>query len=518
MFCQAQDVQAQDVQTQDRLDLRPYRRVSLDLKHRLPTSSEVQEILDQSPPLAEWIEAQFQSDSQEWLAFMHQFFDDLLWPALRPNDLVNVALNLLLPSSLVEGGLYDEHERRFIFLSAFYHRGAFVPCLDEPATYDAQGALVFKEMPDGTRREGYEMIEPYWDMSQQIKVCGLDAQNQTHTSNGISCDLVEGLLSGECGCGLNLKRCASYESLQKIIDSFRVQNMEVLNHYFSGIETQSSVFEIFLQKKEPINGPIDFYYTNLAKYATDPIILESPVTESLGLAFDDPSWHWVDQKSPLSSGILTSFPYLLRFQTARARANRFSTQFLCQPFVAASAVIPAADDPCSLEQNLRVKCGCQECHYRLEPLSAYFGRYGNAGALYLSEEKYPSYLARCARCAQAGNCDDFCKKFYVSELSIDAQRPYLGTLKAYEWADETEINHIEQGPSAWVKESIERGHLPLCMTIKVFERLMNRKYRTEEMTDLKRIRDEFKEQGYDFVFLVKKILQSKPYLFPHQHQ
>jgi hypothetical protein len=45
---------------------------------------------------------------------------------------------------------------------------------------------------------------------------------------------------------------------------------------------------------------------------------------------------------------------------------------------------------------------------------------------------------------------------------------------------------------------------------------MNRKYRTEEMTDLKRIRDEFKANGYDFVFLIKKILQSKAYQFPHQ--
>lgn len=517
---------AQSTTRSQHIDLRPYRRVSLDLKHRLPTSEEVQTILDQSEAnnqseandqsvLNAWIDAQFKSSDQEWFAFVHQFFDDLLWPALRPNDLVNVALNLLLPSSIIEGN-YGQNERRFVFLSAFYHRGAFVPCLDEPASYDALGALVFKEMPDGTRREGYVWVRPYWDMGQEIKVCALDAQLNNQTSMGISCDLVEGFASGECGCGENLERCASYESVQKIIDAFRVQNLEILNAYLSQIDSQSSIFQIFLQKKEPINGAIDFYYTHLAKYATDPLILESPVVQSLGLSFEDSSWHWVDQKSPLSSGILTSFPYLLRFQTARARANRFSTQFLCQPFIASSAVLPAADDPCSLEQNLRVKCGCQECHYRLEPLSAYFGRYSNAGALYQSTEKFPSYLSRCARCAQEQNCDDFCKKFYVSELSVDEQRPYLGTLKAYEWADDLSIDHIEKGPSAWVEESIEKGYLPLCMTIKVFERLMNRKYRTEEMTDLKRIRDEFKANGYDFVFLIKKIIQSKAYQFPNQ--
>ena len=57
----------------------------------------------------------------------------------------------------------------------------------------------------------------------------------------------------------------------------------------------------------------------------------------------------VVEAGPAHAGVLTSPAYLLRFQTHRARANRFHVSFLCQPFVAPDGGLPATPGAVTLE-------------------------------------------------------------------------------------------------------------------------------------------------------------------------
>ncbi len=494
------------------------RQITLDLYQRIPSLQEQVDWQKSSTDQINTLIQQKLDQNDEWFSFVYRFFADLFWPAVKTEYLFNPAINILIPASIIESGIYRSDDRLFSFFTAFYHRKAFVPCLDEEAEFDDQGHVVLKPLSDGTLRDGYVYVYPYWNPEQEIKVCALEAQHFTQSpSTNISCDRVEGFVMGDCGCGDQLKRCASYESAMQITQAFSAQYQEVLREYLSKDQIQaSSFFEIFTQNREPVNGMIAFYYQNLAKYAIDPTILESPIVaeelNALNLSFQDQTWHWVSQKSELSSGILTSFPFLTRFQTSRARANRISTQLLCEPFIAVGTEIPPANDPCSQEPNLRQRCGCKDCHQRLEPLASYFGRFSNAGTLYLDPIKYPSYMERCLNCALHQNCDDFCKKFYTVEAKTEAQKSYLGILKSYEWGNDEDFDHIEQGPKAWIEKEISNDKLSFCLTRKLYERLVNREMLSAERTMIKDLAKDFKENQYSLKFLIKEILKSKVYL------
>ncbi|MEZ4464964.1 MAG: hypothetical protein R3F43_10810 [bacterium] len=92
------------------------------------------------------------------------------------------AVALFLPASFYEGT--GDGQRLFHIFVGFYERGGLVPCKDEPAEWDADGELVFEDFPDGTRREGWVWVEPYWAPGTQVKVCALEARTNELSAGG----------------------------------------------------------------------------------------------------------------------------------------------------------------------------------------------------------------------------------------------------------------------------------------------------------------------------------------------
>jgi len=480
------------------------RRLTLDLWGE-PPSLEALQSLERWPSSEQQLDALLSDErASYWLT---RFHEDIFWPALEIGDLINPAASLLLPATFYEGPLGGE--QLFTLFTGLSRRGGLVPCLDEPAAWDEEGALIMEEQADGTRREGYVWVTPYWS-EEPVKVCALESLAEESGPAGVSCESFEGLSSGRCGCGATLERCASIDSALELLSSFRDQ---VARYAAEHAAEGADYFALLTRAEEPVNGPIAHYYRHLASSAIDPIVLVAPINraELPSLDFKDRDvWRWTSRAAPVHSGLLTSTPFLLRFQTARARANRVSQALLCEPFIATSGVLPSPEDDCSQEPNLRRRCGCADCHARLEPLSAHWARFSDAGALYLDPERFPSYLASCAACADDGPCPDLCKRFYVSEAPSEAHRDYLGVLKAYEWRGADEIERLEAGPSALIEEAISRGALPRCLTQQLFERLVGRAPHAEERERLRGYAQEFASDA-SLRALIKRLLNDTSY-------
>lgn len=484
------------------------RQITLDLYGRVPSEAELARLTDGGEVDAALVDEMLASD--ELSTFVQRHHSDLLWPSTEALDIFNAASSLLLPAQFYEFG--GDPERLFLLFTGFYERGGLVPCKDEPAEWDDAGQLVFERMPDGTRREGWVMVEPYWAPGTEVKICALEARISAFSDDGLDCTTSGGMSSGRCGCGPGLERCADFAAVAQITQSLRDQIMLMVEE---PIAEGRPYTDILLGETELVDGALVHYYRHLAPMGVDPIIQVPPVAlaELPDIPFTDREWHRVQRAHGLHSGILTSMSFLLRFQTGRARANRYYTAFLCDPFVAPDTPLPSADDPCSDEPDLRERCGCNYCHSRLEPAAAWWGRFADAGTMYLDPEQFPTYLGRCADCAQDGRpCDFICQRFYVSEIGHDKQMPYAGVLKAYEWRDEGEVGRVEMGPRGLVEETLADGRLAACTTEKLFTRLYKRPPTDQErLRLLPQFTRAFTDSDYDFKALVRALVTDPAY-------
>ena len=489
-------------------DLRLYRQLSLDLRGRVPLESELRGVAEVGAIDDATVDAML--ESPEFDAMVERHHRDLLWPNLEFESIIDPATNLLLPAQFYEPG--GDPSRLFLILTGLNIRGGFVPCKDEPAEWDADGALIFEEMPDGTQREGWVMVEPYWAPGTEVKVCALEARTAAVGSQGADCNTIQGMASGTCGCGPALNNCGDVEAIQRVVDSLNAQVMHMVK---APIADGASYIDMLRGSTEPVNGAIAHYYRYLARLASDPIILPPPVAVDAlpDVPFTDATWHIVERTAPVHSGILTSMSFLLRFQTARSRANQFHNAFLCAPFVAPAGGLPSPNDACSDEPNLRERCGCSHCHTRLDPSAAHWARFAEAGTLYLDPERYPTFLARCAACAQDPNreCDFVCRRFYVSEIGHEKERPFAGVQKAYEFRDQREIANLEAGPSKLVDKSVENGQLPRCVAQKLFERLYHREPTPQDRALIQSFSRTFADSGFNFKTLVKTMVTDPAY-------
>ncbi|MCA9538841.1 MAG: hypothetical protein KC620_08130 [Myxococcales bacterium] len=487
---------------------RELRQLTLDLYGRVPSQDELEALVDEPAITDEMVDALI--NAPEFDALIRRHHRDLLWPSTEALDILNAAFSLLLPAAFYEGG--GDPQRLFLLFTGFYERGGLIPCRDEPAEWDADGELIFEPYGDGTQREGYVMVEPYWAPGTEVKVCALEARNNALSATGQPCTTPAGMASGTCGCGEHLERCADFTAVQAITASLQEQLLRMVE---APIHEGRPYTDMLLSRTELVNGPLVHYYRYLAPMGVDPIIQVPPVAlaELPDMPFTDTSWHEVERSNALHSGILTSMSFLLRFQTSRARANRFHHAFLCDPFVAPEGSLPSPNDECSDEPNLRERCGCNYCHSRLEPASAWWGRFADAGTLYLDPAQFPTYLARCADCANEGRaCDFICNRFYVSEIGHEKQVPYAGVLKAYEWRDEEEVRRVETGPRGFVEEAIHDGRLAQCAAEQLFTRLYKRPPTADERLDeLPRFAQAFTDSGYDFKALVKALVTDPAY-------
>ena len=131
------------------------------------------------------------------------------------------------------------------------YRGKHVGCLDEPATFDANGEIVgfWNEALQATQ-EGYVMVAPYWDPENPIKVCAYNAQTNLISPTGTVCGTTESKVDPKCGCGPNLIWCGPLsveDTVLKYLGQAVEKTIERGSDHYRCVETDASGAEVVHQ-------------------------------------------------------------------------------------------------------------------------------------------------------------------------------------------------------------------------------------------------------------------------------
>lgn len=394
-------------------------------------------------------------------------------------------------------------------------RGGNVPiqCLDEPAQWDSDGELVTEastdEFGNPVRREGWVEVAPYWAPDTMIKVCGMDAEAAETGKDGTDCSTSDATSDVGCGCGPDLRWCWTNairgdvaEALEGDMDR-RVRWLLTNDRPYSELLTDAPAF---------VNGAVVHFLTHLVPFGGSigfrPRAI--PVVQLPDVSFTDTTWTEVPLSSA-HSGVLSSPAYLLRFQTNRARASKFSTDFLCDPYVAPSGGLPPTTDEEAMEPDLQKRPGCKYCHARLEPTASYWGRFPESGAGMLDKQSYPAFSPACEACAlKTAPCDTDCSR-YVTSASTPSEKAWFGWLKTMVFRKQAHIPFIDEGPAALVKRSLVDSKLPRCVTRKAAAWLFGRGLHAEESAWLDEVAQEFLVGGLRLRELISALVRSDMY-------
>ncbi len=477
------------------------RAVSLDLRGTIPDITEISAL----PPAAQmapesWLDSWLATPA--WSGQVVRHHRELLW-----NSLANSAGRLMPPSSRIriENGLY------FRTLLAPAVRGQQVPCLDEPVTLSDSGDIVYKAQPDGTKREGWVMVQPYWNPTAWIKVCAYDAQDNELSPTGTNCAASGATLDMACGCGPNLRSCMIIETSTEIVFALA----ESLDRQVLAWASEGRPYtDLLTEEVLWVNGPIVHHLNyqaqtpgqvRLVPYAVD-------LAQLPKLTFvDKDKWVAVPTGS-YHAGILTHPAYLLRFQTQRARANRFFNVFLCQPFQAPETGIPVAGVSAIGEPDLQKRAGCKYCHVLLEPAAKHWGRWTPNGGGYLNPLEFPPQRDDCLTCAKTGaGCSSACKLFYLTKAYAAPEQDWLGWLVPYNYTAPQHIKNIESGPELLVKTAVADHRLSRCVARSTAEWLLGRQLVPDEAIWADQLAMVLATNKFDYRKLVKAIVLSDAY-------
>jgi hypothetical protein len=272
--------------------------------------------------------------------------------------------------------------------------------------------------------EGWVEVAPFFDPNITIKVCAFEAQtaasyiqpngpNFYNSGSTSPCNQRQARGHSACGCGPNLRWCLfdrTYEESEELLAAMQEQLLRVVDDHTLGNQPYR---ELLTTKKSYSTGILDHYLKHQAAGNNYSSAFNRMGDDASTLPSDpdwtDTSWHEVTRPDP-HAGILTLPAYLLRYQTGRARANRFRIAFLGQYFLP-----PSTDDTegCSTNAaDLTKRCICRGCHETLEPLVSYFGAFAEAGSSMLTHfVKEASSLEECATQILPGN-NGVCSRFY----------------------------------------------------------------------------------------------------------
>jgi hypothetical protein len=386
-------------------------------------------------------------------------------------------------------------------------RGA--TCLDEPATFDTQGSIV-TTFVDGANREGWVMVRPFWDPSTPVKVCAFDAQDSLVADDGTDCGSEAGNGRRSCGCGPDLQWCLR-GSDQATVRNAMLEDLD--RRIAANVQRDESYLDLLTGRRAFTNGPLAHFWRHLTqiprfvKMTPAAVDVDQIPTDLPFSSTND--WREI-RLDETHSGILTSPAYLLRFQTDRARANRFYNAFLCQPFQPPAGgiqIVPSATDP-----DLQEREGCKYCHAVLEPAAAHWGRFTEYGGGFLSSTFYPSVRDDCRRCALNGTgCSDDCNRYYVTRAQTEDERAWLGTFRPYVFRHPEHVRNVEAGPRLLVLSSVVDGRLQRCVARSTAEWLLGRTIAASEEGVVDDLVRGFEDDGFRYRSLVKKIVTSDLY-------
>lgn len=452
------------------------RALSLDLRGVIPSMEEYESVASMDEVPASIVDAWIASPEHAERVVRHH--RALLWPNVSNVRFVDFRRRVGTTGTGDATRWFRSSQTTTVAI-----RGANVPCDDVPATFDADGNVRFRTevQPDGrtARIEGWVEVEPYWAPGTTIHVCAFDAQTRALSAGGRACNTRDGSADPDCGCGDNLRWCG-VDALQNQLVSAFAEDVE--RRIAASIRADEPYTAIFTSRRAYVNGPIVFYYRNLTRvYDSVPLEpLPIDVANLPELDYGDADT-WVEIELPEAhAGILTSPLYLLRFQTNRARANRFYDAFLCQPFQPPTGGLPVADEVETRQADLQLRAGCRYCHAILEPAASHWGRWTTQGAGFLAPDSFPVFAPECAECARGEEtCSAMCSSYVTRALS-PAEEPFLGMLRAYEFLrPEHEVN-VEEGPLALVRDGLADGRFTECAVRTTTSWLLGRPLESEE--------------------------------------
>ncbi len=474
------------------------RALSLDLRGRAPDPEDYARLAVEGGRVTEAHLADLISD-EGFAEQVTRHHDSLLWG--------NVSNLQLYNNRALLGRTQSVHWRNNV---AQVYRGARVMCLDEPATFTPNGAPVTR-LVDGANLEGWVWVSPYWDPANPIKVCAFDAQDPLYSASGASCGTNQGMNQPDCGCGPDLRWCVTNEARAVILSSLGESMSRLVRWVF---QEGSSYLDLFTAQRLYVNGPLTHFLRHhlaLTQYTAEPSPF--PLSALPDLPFSSANDWRVLSLSRAHAGVLTHPTFLLRFQTNRARANRFFDAFLCSPFQPPDGGIPVPDEESQRDPDLQERAICKYCHALLEPAGAYWGRWAQQGFAYLSPTDFPATRSDCMTCARTGQgCTAECRAHYLTSTLSASEEPFLGYLKSYTFRrPEHEVN-VEQGPRLLALAEVTGERLPRCVARRTAEWLLGRALSgAGEEAWLDGLALRFTQGGFDYRALVSEIARDERY-------
>jgi hypothetical protein len=505
--------------------LRLLRQISLDVRGRIPTLEEYAQVEAIGGVDAATLDGMFASP--DYFAGIRTYHRALVWGGL--GDDTRVVGN----QRLLNGGGATPY---FVNGLQTQFRGRNgLSCLDQLQTqFDAAGRPEPIERitdaacrggfgGDGTCvREGYVMVRPYWS-DTQVKVCAFDAQSLA-TGIGTPAPTCDAFTSNRgCGCGPGLRYCATERD--GVSDRFRAALAEEAVRIFDMvIREDRSYFDAFTTRQTFVNGPLRHFYTYLAGEAAplrannlvgyDP---DMPALPALAFGARD-TWIAVN-RGPSHAGALTTAGFLLRMASNRSRVNRFYTAFRCEPFLPLADGLPPDSDG-TPDPNLRTRAGCADCHERIEPAAAHWGRWRTQSQFGHVASPAMSFTAPTAECRTCGGngqpaCSAYCNAYFVTpSTSSDAGElaMWRGFPQARAYLSEAEAAVADLGPSALVDSEAEQARVATCTVRTLAEHLLGRPLAEDEaVTWLPEATAAFAASGHRFTALYRSIIELPQY-------
>lgn len=479
------------------------RAISIDLRGTILSTEEIDEIQANGG-----INDDIINDWMNTSAFEEQVIEhhkSLLWN--------KVSFSVNHQTRLLRGFSRLGHPTWYAYYRSGVLRGAYhTQCSDYPAdvnelnqpqswiTRSYNGAIA----STGWKDEGYVWVTPWWD-DEPRKVCAFDAQLTEISSTGTDCSTYDAITDPECGCGENLKWCSSdiaEKNVEKALSDSISERVRLL------LQNDSPYSDLLTESTMMMNGPMVEWYTNRSNFSTS---LKSPVdTSELPSLSPDQVDTWV--AIPVEehyAGILTEPGWLLRHQTDRGRASRFYSAFLCREFQS-----PAGGIKELIEENptpdLSRKPVCKDCHVLLEPWAAYWGRWAQSGALYRTQEEFPTYSSECDECGPSCGLA-YCKLNYLLDSTHPHQDDFIGWYKPYLYLGVEDVENPTIGPKKWAQEIVSDGRFAQCASQNASKWLMGWEDDQIDYDWVQVWADEFEASGLDYRTLVRSIITSPVY-------
>jgi hypothetical protein len=487
------------------------RAVSLDLRGDVPTMEEYADLAANHADVPESLIENWLS-SEAFVERSVRAHRALIWNNLRNVRLINYRTNMRRTRAATGEWVYWRDRQ-----SAVYRHENRPSCdVDRAVEYDAAGQIrtrpkqfIRNGQPYMANVEGYREIEPYWAMGTTVRVCAFDAQDTEYSAAGVECATSSGFNDTGCGCGANLVYC-NYNTQYAYRDGFA---KEVELRIADVIRENRPYTDLFTSRRAYVNGPLVHFYKYQTRLTSGtsvtPVALD--VSRLPDIPFADYNFYPIELPEE-HAGILTSPSFLMRFQTNRARANRFFDAFMCSPPSPPSGGLPAQDPNARIEPDLQLRDGCKYCHALLEPTAAHWGRWTERGSGFLSEIEYPPTRADCEECGRTGQaCSTECRLYYVTQAYSPEEEAYIGMLNAYQWMRPNHRQNVELGPKFLVLTSIVDARFPDCTARRALEAMLGREATPAEVIWSKELSRDFLNSGYRYRDLVKAIVTSDLY-------